>query len=67
MPADTSDASKANSKDVLDSLDKPFYSDEDQNKSKNPNQVAGGLKAAINNPQITEEGKKSAQEKLDNM
>ena len=67
MPADTSDKSKANSQDVLDSLDKPFYGDEDQNKSKNPNAVAGGLKAAINNPQITEEGKKSAQEKLDNM
>lgn len=48
-------------------MDKPFYSDEDQNKSKDPNKVAGGLKAAINNPQITEEGKKSAQEKLDNM
>ena len=64
---DTSDASKANSQKVLDSMDKPFYSDEDQNVSKNPNQVAGGLKAAINNPQITEQGKKAAQEKLDNM
>ena len=66
---DTSDASKANSKKELESLggDNAFYGDEDQNKSKNPNNVAGGLKAAINNPQITEEGKKSAQEKLDNL
>ncbi|CAF9924249.1 MAG: hypothetical protein HETSPECPRED_005540 [Heterodermia speciosa] len=63
----TSDASKANSKEILDSMDKPFYGDEDQNKSKNPNQVAGGLKAAINNPQTTDEGKKAAQDKLDNM
>ena len=114
MHADTSDASKANSKEILDSMDKPFYGDEDQNKSsmsfrggpsvprilvevirlltrvscpetepfcllswtstltlissiENPNQVAGGLKAAINNPQITDEGKKAAQDKLDNM
>lgn len=33
MPPDTSDASKANSKEILDSMDKPFYGDEDQNKS----------------------------------
>lgn len=64
---DTSEASKAHSKEVLDGMDKPFYSDEDQNVSKNPNQVAGGLKAAINNPQITQEGKDAAQQKLDNM
>ncbi len=48
-------------------MDKPFYSDVDQNVSKNPNQVAGGLKAAINNPQVTQEGKDAAQKKLDNM
>ena len=64
---DTSEAAKAHSKEVLDSMDKPFYSDEDQNVSKNPNQVAGGLKAAINNPQITQEGKDAAQKKLDNL
>ncbi|KAL8794687.1 MAG: hypothetical protein Q9195_002762 [Heterodermia aff. obscurata] len=67
MPLDTSDASKANSKEILESMDKPFYGDEDQNKSKNPSQVAGGLKAAINNPQVTDEGKKAAQDKLDNL
>ena len=43
---DTSDASKAHSQEVLDSLpDQPHYGKEDQNISKNPNQVAGGLKA----------------------
>ncbi len=64
---DTSEASKAHSKEVLDSMDKPFYSGEDQNVSKNPNQVAGGLKAAINNPQVSQEGKDAAQKKLDSM
>lgn len=63
----TSEASKANSKEILESMNKPFYSDEDQNVSKNPNQVAGGLKAAINNPNNTEEGKVEAQKKLDSM
>ncbi|KAI9724735.1 MAG: hypothetical protein M1812_000010 [Candelaria pacifica] len=62
----TSDASKANSQKVLDEMpENPHYGDEDQNKSKNPNQVAGGLKAAINNPNITEQGKQEAQKKLD--
>ncbi|KAL8828974.1 MAG: hypothetical protein Q9191_002278 [Dirinaria sp. TL-2023a] len=63
----TSEASKANSKEVLESLDKPFYGDEDQNASKNPNQVAGGLKAAINNPNNTEAGTEAAQKKLDSL
>ena len=48
-------------------MDKPHYGDEDQNVSKNPNQVAGGLKAAINNPNNTEEGKEAAQKKLDSL
>ncbi|KAL8688372.1 MAG: hypothetical protein Q9218_005699 [Villophora microphyllina] len=34
---------------------------------KDPNQVAGGLKAAINNDTIPESGKDKAQSKLDNM
>ncbi|KAI4204725.1 MAG: hypothetical protein LQ348_001253 [Seirophora lacunosa] len=65
----TSEASKAHSKEVLESLggDKAFYGDEEQNVSKNPNQVAGGLKAAINNDNVTQSGKAEAQEKLDNM
>ncbi|KAI4103986.1 MAG: hypothetical protein L6R37_003548 [Teloschistes peruensis] len=65
----TSEASKANSKKVLESLggDDAFYGNEDQNVSKNPNQVAGGLKAAINNDDVPESGKQKAQEKLVNM
>ncbi|MCJ1309434.1 hypothetical protein MMC25_003093 [Agyrium rufum] len=64
----TSEASKAHSKEVLDSMpDQPHYGAEDQNVSKNPNQVAGGLKAAINNPNNSEEGKAAAQKKLDAM
>ncbi|KAL9055344.1 MAG: hypothetical protein Q9206_003186 [Seirophora lacunosa] len=84
----TSEASKAHSKEVLESLggDKAFYGDEEQNVSKSqclhrlfaihpgnadhrqdPNQVAGGLKAAINNDNVTQSGKAEAQEKLDNM
>ncbi|KAL9587164.1 MAG: hypothetical protein Q9212_000437 [Teloschistes hypoglaucus] len=65
----TSEASKAHSKQVLESLggDNAFYGKEDQNVSKNPNQVAGGLKAAINNDDVPESGKQKAQEKLDNM
>lgn len=34
---------------------------------KNPHRVAGGLKATINNPNISEDTKQSAQERLDNM
>ncbi|KAL8665453.1 MAG: hypothetical protein Q9168_007687 [Polycauliona sp. 1 TL-2023] len=64
----TSEASKAHSKEVLASMpDQPHYGQEDQNVSKNPNQVAGGLKAAINNDDVPESGKQKAQEKLDNM
>ena len=45
---DTSEESKANSQRVLDKMEKDgelHYGSEDQNTSKNPNQVAGGLKA----------------------
>ncbi|MCJ1223900.1 hypothetical protein MMC12_000543 [Toensbergia leucococca] len=42
----TSEASKTQSKEVLGSMPhQPYYGMEDQNISKNPNQVAGGLKA----------------------
>ena len=33
---------------------------------KNPNRVAGGLKATINNPNTSEETKQEARERLDN-
>ena len=66
--SDTSDEAKQHSKDVLGNLpDQPHYGSEDQNVSKNPNQVAGGLKAAINNPNVPQEGKDKAQQKLDSM
>lgn len=35
--------------------------------NKDPSRVIGGLKAAINNPNVSEEGKEAAQQKLDNM
>ncbi|KAL8805091.1 MAG: hypothetical protein Q9223_000759 [Gallowayella weberi] len=64
----TSEASKAHSKEVLDNMpNQPHYGQEEQNVSKNPNQVAGGLKAAINNDTIPDSGKQKAQEKLDQM
>jgi len=47
--------------------EQPHYGAEDQNISKNPKQVAGGLKAAINNPTISHEGKDKAQHKLDKL
>ncbi|KAL8970490.1 MAG: hypothetical protein Q9183_001497 [Haloplaca sp. 2 TL-2023] len=64
----TSEASKAHSKEMLEKLggEDAFYSDQ-ENVSKNPNEVAGGLKAALHNDNTTEEGKKEAQEKLDAM
>ena len=34
---------------------------------KNPNNVAGGLKATINNPNNTEEAKQAAKERLEGM
>ncbi|KAI2625831.1 conidiation-specific protein 6 [Hypoxylon sp. NC1633] len=34
---------------------------------KNPNNVAGGLKATINNPRVSDEAKESAKERLDDM
>lgn len=64
----TSEASKAHSKEVLESMpDQPFYGKEEQNISKNPNQVAGGLKATINNDNSSESTKQAAKEKLNDM
>ncbi|KAL8697780.1 MAG: hypothetical protein Q9201_006939 [Fulgogasparrea decipioides] len=66
----TSEESKAHSKEALESLggEEAFYGKQgDPNASKNPNQVAGGYKAAINNDTIPESGTKKAEEKLDNM
>ncbi|EXL85010.1 hypothetical protein FOPG_02958 [Fusarium oxysporum f. sp. conglutinans race 2 54008] len=35
------------------------------NKDKNPGNVAGGLKATLNNPNVSDEAKKNAKERLD--
>ncbi|KAF6516555.1 hypothetical protein HZS61_003758 [Fusarium oxysporum f. sp. conglutinans] len=42
----------------------PFTGAED-NKDKNPGNVAGGLKATLNNPNVSDEAKKNAKERLD--
>ncbi|KAF4215110.1 hypothetical protein CNMCM8980_010647 [Aspergillus fumigatiaffinis] len=64
-----SDEAKQHAKDVLDNElhgDQPrhdLYAIRGQNKE--PNRVAGGLKAAQRNPRVKERGKESASEKLD--
>ncbi|KAJ9626293.1 hypothetical protein H2203_003925 [Taxawa tesnikishii (nom. ined.)] len=71
----TSDASKEHSQQVLNELggENAFYGKQGAGEvDKNPGNVAGGLKAAINNPEdsarhVSEEGKNQAQEKLDQM
>ncbi|GIJ98295.1 hypothetical protein Aspvir_000411 [Aspergillus viridinutans] len=65
----TSDEAKQHAKDVLDNElhgDQPrhdLYAIRQQNKE--PNRVAGGLKAAQRNPRVKPRGKESAGEKLD--
>ncbi|KAF7169734.1 hypothetical protein CNMCM5623_002386 [Aspergillus felis] len=65
----TSDEAKQHAKDVLDNElhgDQPrydLYAIRQQNKE--PNRVAGGLKAAQSNPRVKPRGKESAGEKLD--
>ncbi|KAI9926354.1 hypothetical protein ASPWEDRAFT_32233 [Aspergillus wentii DTO 134E9] len=62
---------KQHARDVLDNeihWDQPrqeLYGIRQQNKE--PNRVAGGLKAAQVNPRVTDRGKKGASEKLDQM
>ncbi|KAF4556370.1 Conidiation-specific protein 6-like protein [Elsinoe fawcettii] len=68
----TSEASKENSRQALKELggEDAFYGKTGEGKADgNPGNVAGGLKAAINNPdnndhKVTEEGKQAAREKL---
>lgn len=56
---------KSNIPQVLDSGN--FESASKSEGDKNPNNVAGGLKATINNPNNSEEAKQSAKERLDGM
>lgn len=37
------------------------------NENKNPNNVAGGLKATLNNPNTSEDAKQSAKERLEGL
>ncbi|KAL8995985.1 MAG: hypothetical protein Q9169_004401 [Polycauliona sp. 2 TL-2023] len=63
--ADTSDEAKQHSKEVLD---QEFNGGNvDTSGEKNPNNVAGGLKATVNNPQVSQDAKDSAQERLNEM
>ncbi|RKU46573.1 hypothetical protein DL546_004475 [Coniochaeta pulveracea] len=74
----TSEESKKNSKQALENEfdDNTVESDSEastESKSskddheKNPNNVAGGLKATLKNPNVSDEAKQSAQERLDKM
>ncbi|KAH0345155.1 hypothetical protein KCU81_g4452, partial [Aureobasidium melanogenum] len=71
----TSDASKEHSKKVLEQLggEQAFYGKQGEGEiDQNPGNVAGGLKAAINNPEdnehyVSEEGKQQAKDKLNSM
>ncbi|KAI4194019.1 MAG: hypothetical protein LQ350_008029 [Teloschistes chrysophthalmus] len=60
---DTSEESKQHSKEVLD---KEFNGGNvETSGDKNPNNVAGGLKATMNNPNVSQEAKDSAKERLE--
>ncbi|KAF2457673.1 hypothetical protein BDY21DRAFT_344543 [Lineolata rhizophorae] len=70
----TSAASKAHSRAELEKLggEDAFYAKDGDPVSKNPDRVAGGLKAAINTPAesdhyVSQEGKEEAKEKLEAM
>ncbi|KAJ9667138.1 hypothetical protein H2201_002658 [Coniosporium apollinis] len=69
----TSEESKQHSKEVLEQasnsgdIDTSSSSSAGSTEGKNPNNVAGGLKATISNPNTSQEAKDSAKERLDNM
>ncbi|GAB7341248.1 hypothetical protein MBLNU457_7525t1 [Dothideomycetes sp. NU457] len=71
----TSQASKEHSKQVLKELggEDAFYGKQGEGEvEKNPGNVAGGLKATINNPEdgdryVSEEAKQDAKERLEKM
>ncbi|MCJ1283072.1 hypothetical protein MMC26_002399 [Xylographa opegraphella] len=63
----TSEESKAHSKEILDGELADVETNVNSMDGKNPNNVAGGLKATIANPNVTQEAKDSAKERLDAM
>ena len=66
---DTSEESKQHSREVLQNAENSGEVEAASSSSgdKNPNNVAGGLKATLNNPNTSDEAKESAKERLDNM
>ncbi|CAI4214458.1 unnamed protein product [Parascedosporium putredinis] len=66
-----SEDAKQHSRDILDDEfdDDTTYSDKlpENTEGKNPGNVAGGLKAAVNNPNVSSGAKKDAQDRLDAM
>ncbi|KAI4168693.1 MAG: hypothetical protein LQ343_006197 [Gyalolechia ehrenbergii] len=63
--ADTSEEAKQHSKEVLD---QEFAGGNvETSGEKNPQNVAGGLKATVNNPKVSDEAKESAKERLKDM
>lgn len=67
MITDTSEEAKQHSREVLDNEYNGGNIDTGSDEGKNPNNVAGGLKATVNNPQVSQEAKDSAKERLNNM
>jgi hypothetical protein len=67
--SDTSEESKQHSREVLQNAENGGEVEVASASSgdKNPNNVAGGLKATLNNPNTSDEAKESAKEKLNNM
>ncbi|KAH7148867.1 Conidiation protein 6-domain-containing protein [Dactylonectria macrodidyma] len=67
----TSEESKEHSREVLKNQTSSGGGDDfvadDDNSGKNPNNVAGGLKAALKNPNVSDEAKESAKQRLDGM
>ncbi|KAI2480254.1 Conidiation-specific protein 6 [Pyrenophora tritici-repentis] len=67
----TSDEAKQHSKEVLSSIDNggevPTSNSSSSGGEKNTNNVAGGLKATLNNPNTSDEAKQSAKERLGEM
>ncbi|PYH77071.1 hypothetical protein BO82DRAFT_345786 [Aspergillus uvarum CBS 121591] len=66
-----SDEAKQNAQSMLDQLGGSQPSDELHDlrgdNQKDPNRVAGGLKAAQNNPGVSQQGKEAAAQKLNQM
>lgn len=64
---DTSEESKQHSKEILDNQFDGGNTEAHSTEGKNPSNVAGGLKATVNNPQVSQEAKESAKERLNQM